>query len=293
MVVAGCGLSGPDVPLTVQDDPSVTVASFNFPESQLLGEIYAQALEAAGVPVRRELDLGPREVVAPALEQGIVDVLPEYTGTALAFLTGEPAAAGSGVAGTAALLARAYAARGARLLSPAPAENQNGLVVTGPTALAYGLATVSDLVAVAGALSLGGPPECPERPFCLPGLERVYGLRFERFVPLDSGGRLTLAALVGGDVDVGLFFSTDGNLASSDLVLLDDDRSLQPAENVVPVVREEVFERHGAVVADRLDAVSAALTTEALAAMNGRLAAGEATTAAVAADWLEDEGLLS
>lgn len=276
---------------TIVDEGAVTVASYNFPESVLLGETYAQALEVAGVPVRRELDLGPREVVAPALEQGIVDVLPEYVGTGLAFLMDEPADEGSALAETMRRLEQAYADRGARVLTPAPAENQNGLVVTSSTALAYGLSTVSDLVAVAGALSLGGPPECPERPFCLPGLELVYGLRFQRFVPLDSGGRLTLAALVGGDVDVGLLFTTDGNLTSSELVLLEDDRSLQPPENVVPVVREEVFERHGQVVAERLDAVSAELTTAELAAMNERLASGEEAEA-VAAAWLEGEGLI-
>src|SRR5829696_6922375 len=195
--LAACGAPAPpnvpDRPPSRTDD-AVVVASFDFPESAILGELYAQALEGAGVPVKRELVLGPRELVAAALEQGLVDVVPEYLGSALAYHGGEQPDPATEEA-TRERLAGAFRPLGVRLLQPAPAEDQNSLVVTEGTALVYDLRTTSDLADVATTFRMGGPPECPERAFCLQGLEQVYGLQFRQFVPLDSGGPLTLAAL--------------------------------------------------------------------------------------------------
>ena len=171
----------------------------------------------------------------------------------------------------------------------APAENQNGIVVTPATASRLGLRSISDLAPHAAELTFGGPRECRDRPFCLAGLEKTYGLAFGRFLPLDSGGRQTRTALNSGEVDVGLLFTTDGHLAQGDLVLLADDRRLQPAENVVPLVRAEVVERWGDVLVDRLDAVSAALSTGDLAELNAEMGIEREAPAEVAADWLEDE----
>jgi osmoprotectant transport system substrate-binding protein len=288
LVVAACGApAGPAVPdrPPSRTDDAVVVTSFDFPESAILGELYAQALEGAGVPVRRELLLGPRELVAPALEQGLVDVVPEYLGTALSYLGGEPPEPATEAA-TREGLAEAFAELGVRLLEPAPAEDKNSLVVTEGTALVYDLRTTSDLADVASAFRLGGPPECPDRAFCLPGLERVYGLRFERFVPLDSGGPLTLAALREQNVDVGVLFSTDPNLVGREFVELEDDRSLQPPENVVPAVRAAVLERWGDELRAPLDAVSAALTTEDLRELNRQVVLGGDTPRQAARTWL-------
>jgi osmoprotectant transport system substrate-binding protein len=287
-VVAACG--GPEAPRVPdrpasRTDDAVVVTSFDFPESAILGELYAQALEGAGVPVRRELLLGPRELVSPALEQGLVDVVPEYLGTALAYLGGEQPAPVSEEA-TQERLADAFAPLGVRLLDAAPAEDQNSLVVTEGTALVYDLRTTSDLVDVAPAFRFGGPPECPDRPFCLQGLEEVYGLRFERFVPLDSGGPLTISALREQNVDVGVLFSTDPHLVGPELVELEDDRGLQPSENVVPAVRASVLERWGDEVRRPLNAVSAALTTEELRELNAQVVLGGDTPRQAARGWL-------
>ncbi len=275
---------------TALGDDAITIASFNFSESVLLAEIYAQSLESAGFRVDLQLDLGTRELVEPALERGLVELVPEYAGSALDFLAG----AGSATADRARThraLAQAFASRGVRVLEASAAEDQNGFVVTGATAARYGLHAISDLTAVAGRLSLGGPPECPQRPLCLRGLESVYGLTFKAFVPLDQGGPLTVAALEGGQAQVGLMFTSDGAIDANHLVLLRDDRHLQPAENVTPVVRDEVIDRFGPGVAEAVNAVSAELTTEDLRHMNAEVSIDGRSPSAVAAEWLRSHGL--
>ena len=215
----------------------VTVAAFGFTESRILAELYGQALEAKGIPVRRALDLASREVVEPALEQGAVDLVPEYSGTALEFLNRAAGQATADPAATYGLLRAAFSTRGVTTLDPAPAQNQNALAVSETTAQHFRLATVSDLRPYAHDMVLGGPPECPERQFCLAGLTAVYGLSFRAVRALDAGGPLTIGALEGDEIDVGIMFTTSPAIAASRLVLLADDRGLQPAENVVPVVQ--------------------------------------------------------
>ena len=267
-------------------DGAVTVASFAFSESRVLAEIYAQVLEKEGLTVRRAFQLASREVVEPALEQGKVDLVPEYVGTALRFLQPRQQPDDAYAA-----LRQAFAARGVTVLAPAPAENKNGIVVTRATARRLRLTKVSDLAPVAKDLVFGGPPECPERPLCLPGLRSTYGLTFKQFRALDAGGPATVAALEGGEVDVGLLFTTDGHLTEGDFVLLADDKGLQPAENVVPVVRTEVARAHGPALAV-LDRVSAQLHNEDLIALNRRVEIDRVTPARAASDWLRQQGFL-
>jgi len=269
----------------------VVVAGFDFPESTLLAEIYAQALEAAGVPVRRELDLGPREMVHPALLQGFVDVVPEYVGSALATIDPVAAAKVDGVASAHAALDRALRPLGLQALGPAEASNQNGLVVTARTARRYDLRTVSDLRRVAPRLTFGAPPECRARKFCLVGLTQVYGLRFADVVALDTAAQ-RVAALEQGVVDVALLFTTDGRLAVGDLLLLTDDRHLQPAENVVPVVSRRAVEQHGDRVVSTLEAVSARLTTRNLVFLNWRVGLAGKDVTGEARGWLRRHGLI-
>lgn len=294
LALAGCLPRGPDRDPSVTADPeAVTVGSFNFSESTLLAELYAQALEGVGLPVARELGVGPRELMQPALEQGLVDVVPEYLGSALSYFDPGAAVASLDAPAIHKRLVDTLGRSGVEVLAPAPAQNQNGFAVTTATAERYGLRAISDLGPVAGELVFGGPPECRERRLCLVGLEAVYGLQFADFVALlDSGGRRTRAALTEGQVDVALLFTTDGHLATGEFVLLADDRGLQPAENVVPVVRREAIERHGDRLVDRLDQVSAALTTDDLSEMNRRADIEEEEPAAVAAAWLADQGLV-
>jgi osmoprotectant transport system substrate-binding protein len=288
LAAAACGREAP-LDTTALDDRAVTVASFNFPESVLLAEIYAQALEEQGYPVERQLGLGPRELVEPSLERGLVEFVPEYAGSALQFLTGGTGTAPSDETQTHRLLTDAFAERGVSVLAPAPAQDQNGFAVRSETAERYALTTLSQLAKVAPELAFGGPGECPERPLCLEGLERVYGAEFREFRALDAGGPVTVAALSGGAVDVALLFTTDAAVERNGFVLLYDDLGLQPAENVTPVVRPEVLERHGDVFVGLVDAISAALTTADLRELNGRVADGE-PTAAVAAGWLAEHG---
>lgn len=272
-------------------DDAVTIASFNFPESILLAEIYAQALEGADVRVERETALGTRELVMPALLQGLVELVPEYAGSALLFFAGPGSASADDAANQRALASR-LGAFGVTALDPAPAEDQNGFAVTVATAQRYGLHTLSDLAAVADELVFGGPPECTQRPACLPGLASRYGIRFgDVLSTLDVGGPRTVAALAEGTVDVALLFTSDGSIELNDFVMLDDDRALQPAENVTPVVRREALERFP-MLADIVNAVSALLTTDTLRSMNAKVARGD-DARTIASTWLSRNGLVT
>ena len=288
--LAACGSSSePEPARTALGDDTITVASFDFPESELLAEVYGQALSGGGYDVESMHRVGPRELVGPALARGLVEVVPEYAGTAVEFL-GLGAVDGSAdPTDNHDALERALAGRDLVALAPAGAEDRNTLVVTEETAARLGLRDVSDLAAAAPRLRFGGPPECPTRPLCLPGLEQTYGLRFREFVPLDSGGPLTVEALQADLVDVALLFTTDPAIGSG-LVALDDDRGLQPAENVTPIVHREVLRRWGRGPADRIDGVSGRLTTEVLRDLNAEVAGGR-RPADVAGAWLEREGL--
>jgi osmoprotectant transport system substrate-binding protein len=270
---------------------AVVVASFNFPESEVLAGIYGLAIRHAGIPVQFQLDLGPRELVQPALEQGLVDVVPEYLGTALTSLEPHPGVPMSDPAAVRAALARSLARWHIQVMIPAAAQDQNGVVVTDATARRLDLRTVSDLRRAAGRLALGGSPECPDRPYCLPGLRGVYGLRFASFLPFDTEPQ-RVTALETGVVDVAVLDTTDGNLATGALVLLSDDRHLQPVENVVPVITGSAIARYGKRLAAAVNAVSAQLTTKALLFLDWRVEVAGNGVQAEARAWLERHGIL-
>jgi osmoprotectant transport system substrate-binding protein len=285
-IVPACGGKG-DLERTVVHDDAITVASFNFSESQVVAEIYAAALEGAGVAVDRQMQVGTRELVLPALQRGLLEVVPEYAGSAVSFLGGVPSA---DTAGTIDALAGLLAERGIEVLRPAQAQSENGLVVSEGTARRLGLRTIGDLAPFAGTMTLGGPPECPERALCLPGFEQRYGLRFRSFLALDAGGPVTAEAIRRGAVDAGILFTSDGALTDGDLSLLRDDLGLQPAENIVPVVRADTIERFGSRVVSTLNAIAKELTTEELRRLNALVANGT-DPAAAARSWLEANDL--
>ena len=291
LALAACS-SGPDSDVSPNDPATVAVASFNFSESELLAEIYSQSLEAGGFPVTRAFDLGPRELVVPGLVRGLVDFVPEYAGTALQFLSAGREDPPTDSALTHAALRHALAELPVRALEPAPAQDANTFVVDRDTAERHGLQTLSDLAAVSGSLVFGGPPECPSRPLCLEGLDRVYGITFGDVASLDAGGPLTHQALDGGGIQVALLFTTDPALDSPDLVELADDRRLQPPENVTPLVHDDVVATFGHGLVERIDETSARLTTTVLRQLNEQVAAGQDDIATIAAQWLEDEGLV-
>ena len=284
VALVGCASSARDARVT--GDDTITIASFDFAESELVAAIYAGALREAGFDVSHLRRAGSREVLLPALERGLAEIVPEYSGSALSFFGGQPT---SDASATATALGAEVAPRGLLALEPAAAQSRNGLVVSAETAERLGLRTISDLGATAGEMSLGGPPECPERPLCIPGFERAYGLTFGSFVPLDVGGPITAAAVSGGTVDVGVLFTSDGSIELQGLVLLRDDRRLQPAESIIPLVRRDAIERFGSAMADTLGRVSSHLSTEDLRRLNALVAEGMSIDAA-AARWLHEHG---
>lgn len=271
---------------------AIVVGSFDFSESVLLAEIYATALEENGFVVERAFDLGSREIVQPALEQDRIDLVPEYLGAAVTFVTLGKTEATSSAEDMHAILEERLGELGIAVLDYARAEDQNGFVVSEATATQYNLIRLSDLKPFAPELDFGGPPECAERPTCLLGLESVYGLRFREFEPLDVGGPDTVAALEGAEVDVALLFTTDPIIDEKDFVLLEDDKQLQPAENVVPFLRQDVIDRHGQDVVDTLDAVTHELTTERLRKLNERVSLRGQRISSVAGDFLRSTGVI-
>jgi osmoprotectant transport system substrate-binding protein len=286
--LAACG-SGEDAPDAVTREGAVRVGSFDFPESELLARLYGEALRDAGYDVELLLGLGPRELVTPALHQGLVDVVPEYLGTALEFLSLGETPAGSEPGPAHRALVGELAGGPLQALDPAPAQDANAFVVTAATAATLDLQRVSDLRRVAGQMVFAGPPECPSRPFCLAGLADVYGVEFGTVLSLDAGGPLTLQALEAAQADVALLFTTDPAVDGEAIVALADDRSLQPAENVTPVVRRDLVAEHGDPLVRVLDEVSADLATEDLRAMNGAVRDGRRAEIVVR-EWLDGRG---
>jgi osmoprotectant transport system substrate-binding protein len=297
VLLGGCSdpaSDGSPIPAQPVGSPGseIVVGSFDFPESVLLAHLYAGALEAAGLPARVLPNMGTREVVMPALMNGLVQVVPEYAGSALAFLSLGQVRPTSDAEQTSASLARSAVERGLIAAHAAPAQNSNAIVVTQKTADRHHLRSVDDLTRVARGLVFGGPPECPQREYCLRGLEATYGLDFEAFVATDAGGPLTRQALSSGQIDVALLFATDPSIAEKGFVVLDDDRGLQPAENVTPVVSRQAVTRYGQRVIAALDAVSTRLSTSTLRSLNARVEDGAADPRSVAVDWLRAQALV-
>ncbi|MEA2508600.1 MAG: osmoprotectant transport system substrate-binding protein [Actinomycetota bacterium] len=271
---------------------AIIVASFDFAESELLSELYATVLQYHGYPVRRAFNLGPREVIEPALQQGRVDIVPEYLGSALSFVTLGKADVDARRAYLFRQLTHAFKKKGVDPLALAPAQDENGIVVSEATAARYNLRKVSDLKPVASKLVFGGPAECESRPFCLPGLERTYGLHFKKFEALDAGGPVTVSSLQSGLVDVGLLFTTDPNIVSNGFVLLRDDRGLQPPDNVVPVVSRKVLKEHGGGVVRLIDEVTRKLSTDTLRRLNVKVQVNGRSASRVALQWLKGRGII-
>lgn len=290
MATATCGDATPPSLAPVAAD-AIRIGAFNFTESEVIAELYAQALEASGLPVARIGRVGSREVVEPALELGLLDVVPEYAGTLLEFVN---LGAGEATADTDRTMARLHSylePRGLVALTPAYAQDRNALVIRKDFAAANGIRKISDLAPHASDLTFGGPAECPERFFCLLGLNEVYGLEFAAFTPFPFGNVIA-AGLHADEIHVGLVFSTDPVLTDPRLVVLTDDLGLQPAENVTPVVRHDALERWGPGLAMALDAVSAELTTVDLVTLNSLAGESDADIASIAETWLKDHGLL-
>jgi osmoprotectant transport system substrate-binding protein len=290
LALAACGggndaLEGGTQPNT---QSSVTVGSTNFSEQLILAQMYAAVLEKAGVKVETRLNLGAREVVFPALVKGDIDLLPEYNGSVLLFLDKNATQTTSEEVNAA--LQPLLDAKGLVALEASPAEDKDGWAVTRETADRYGLAKISDLKGKAGQLVVGGPPELKTRAAGLPGLKKVYGIEdFKEFKALDAGGPLTTSALNNGDIDVGRVFTTQGAIADNGWVLLEEDKPLEPAQNIVPIGRKDAMTDQ---VKQALNAISAKITTEELTNLNKLVDVDKQDPEKVANDWLTQQGLL-
>jgi osmoprotectant transport system substrate-binding protein len=260
-----------------------------FAENRIVAEMYAQVLERAGYVVERQLDLRSRETSQSALEAGSIDLKPEYLSSLLLFLD-QNAEASADAADVARRNAQLLGPRGITVLTPSPAEDTNQFVANAETAERFDLTTMSSLAAVADQLTMGGPPECPLRPFCLPGLSRVYGIIFNDFTPLDAGGPLTIEALRRDEVQIGLLFSTDPRIEANGFVPLVDDKRLQDAENITPVIRSEKLNDE---IRGLLNAVSARLTTEEMTELVGQVVIEGLGVPSVAEGFLTENGLLA
>ncbi|HEX9496340.1 MAG TPA: ABC transporter substrate-binding protein [Candidatus Limnocylindria bacterium] len=292
LVASACG--GSSGGGTAAAKPTVKVGSTNFYEQTILGELYAQILENGGYTVERKFNLGNREIVEPALESGQIDVVAEYLATLLTFVD-KNAKPSTDPKATATALQTALSPKKLTVLDYAAATDQNGFVVTKDTASKYNLKKLSDIAANAnGQLVLGGPPECPSptRPFCLTGLKNTYGITFKDFKPLDAGGPLTVAALDGKQIDVGLLFTSDPTIVAKGFVLLEDDKHLQLSDNIAPVVRDDLLAKDDGTIKKLLNSISAKLSQDELNGMNKRVAVDKTDAKVVATDWLKKQGLI-
>jgi glycine betaine/choline ABC-type transport system substrate-binding protein len=272
-------------------DTTLTIGSKNFAEEFILGEIYAQALEAAGYKVKKQLNLGSEQIAFKAVKSGQVDAYPEYTGTALVNffkvktedIPTDPQEAFEQTKAD-------FAKEKLVAFAQTPFTNSNGFAMTKARAEELGVTKLSDLKDDAKDLTLYGPPECRQREDCKLGLEHVYGLKFKKFTPVDV--ELRHEVLEKGQADVSLVFTTDGEIKANDLQLLEDDKQLFPPYNITLVARQEVVEAAGPDFQKTAETVQEGLTTEVMQELNSRVTLDKEKPADVAATYLKETGYI-
>ena len=266
---------------------TITVGSAAFPEAEIIAEIYAQALEAEDIKVERKLNIGAREAYIPALENGEIDLLPEYTGNLLLYV--DKNATATATDEVVAALGEALP-DGLEILETSEAEDKDSLNVTPEFSKSEGVKSIADLKKVDG-LKLGANPEFKERPYGVPGMEKVYGITDVKFTAIsDSGGPATLKALLDGKVDVANIYSTTPSILANKLVTLEDPENMIAAQNVVPLINSD---KASDEVKDVLNGISAELTTEDLLDLNSKNQGDDKVAPAeLAKQWLTDKGLV-
>jgi osmoprotectant transport system substrate-binding protein len=269
----------------------ITIGSKNFTEQKVLGEIYAQALEAAGYTVSKELNLGDEKTALKALEGGQISAYPEYTGTALLSFFGYQADELPSDETEAFDLAKeGFAKKNLTALEPTPFVSSNEVAVTKETADKLGLQKISDLEGKSQDLNIYGTPECRQRLDCLLGLEQVYGLKFKKFTPVDIA--LRHEVLTKGQADVSIVFTTDPQIKREGFVLLEDDKGMFPPYNSTLVVRDDVLKKAGADFDATVAVATKGLTDEVMQELNARVDLDKETPEAVAGQYLEETGLV-
>ncbi|MDO5619042.1 ABC transporter substrate-binding protein [Kocuria sp.] len=288
LTLSACGGSDPlnDSGSTSGGDGTVTVGSADFPESQIIAELYAGVLRDAGIEASTESGIGAREAYIGALEDGSVDLVPDYSGNLLLYVDPE-----SGAASEEEIMDALPDALpdGLSVLDPSEAQNKDAMVVTRETADEYSLTSITDMAEVCDQLVIAGPPEFRERAYGLPGLEAKYNCVPESFEPInDAGGSLTVDALTRGDVDVVDIFTTTPAIKQQDLVVLEDPENNFIAQQVVPLAASD---RLPDGAEEALNEFSAKLTTRDLIELNQSVSGdGSVNPQQAARDWLAANG---
>lgn len=289
LTVSACGSSGSPLDTTsaaaagsgsAAAGGKIVVGSANFPESALLANIYAAALTKAGLQASTNLNIGSREVYIQAIEDGSIDLIPEYSGNLLQKF--DPNATAVSPDDVFAALQKALPST-LVVLDKSAAQDKDAVVVTKATADANNLKSIADLAPVASTLVLGGPPEWETRPTGVPGLKEKYGLTFKEFKALDAGGPLTLNALLADQIQAGNLFTTDAAIPANNLVALEDPKNLFAAQNVLPLIRSDA---NNPQVAAALNAVSAKLDTATLTELGAKVTVDKQDSAQVAQEWV-------
>ncbi|EKX65441.1 ABC transporter, substrate-binding protein, QAT family [Streptomyces ipomoeae 91-03] len=293
LTLTACGGGGDsdDNPLTgggaEGDGKSLVVGSANFPENQLLAEIYSQALEDKGLKVTRKFDIGAREVYYDQVVKGGIDVFPEYNGALLSVAVDKNSTATSTDDVNAEL--KEKLPKSVEILDSAPAEDKDSVTVTAETADKYDLKTLADLKPVAGDLAIGGSSEFKTRTQGLVGLKKIYGVEFGKFQPLDAGAQTTLVKLLkDNEIQAANLYTTDPAIVADKLVVLEDPKNLFSSQNVTPLVYKDAVND---TAKSALNAVSAKLTTQDLLDMMKKLVNDKEDASAVAEEWLTKAGL--
>jgi osmoprotectant transport system substrate-binding protein len=291
LVLSGC--SNPTATPAPGDSTAaggtLTVSSADFTESEIIGNLYAEALKDKGYTVQTKFRIGTREAYIPALGDGSIDVIPEYTGNLLLAL--DDKADVSSPASILAALPVALESKKLTMLTPAAAEDKDAVVVTRATAEKWSLKSIGDLAAHNDEVVMGGPPEFNKRPVGLPGLEKNYGFVPSKFEPIsDGGGPATVGALLDGKVTAANIFTTSTAIPANDLVVLEDPKNNFPAQQVVPVAAADKLDEKAV---QTLDAISAKLSTEELIKLNEQVSGSAKVEPKQAAiTWLTEQGLL-
>jgi glycine betaine/choline ABC-type transport system substrate-binding protein len=277
-----------------QKKPTLTIGSKNFPEEEILGEIYAQALTAAGYKVKTALNIGSETVALKAVKTGQISGYPEYASTALTSLFGfEPDEVPSNPEAAREKANAELVKENLWTFKPTPFASANAVGTTKALAKKYDLKTISDLEGISKKLTLYGSPECRQRIDCLAGLEELYGLKFKSFTPVDIG--LRYAVLEKGQADLSILFTTDPQLSaeSDKFVILKDDKHVFPAGNVIFIYGRNTAWDAGSGFEQTIQFVQEGLTLKAMQELNARVELEKETPEEAARAYLEGAGYIA
>ncbi|UZJ25582.1 ABC transporter substrate-binding protein [Rhodococcus antarcticus] len=286
VVLTACGSSSDALGGGQATQDKVIVASANFPENELIAEMYAGALESAGITVEKKLNIGARELYVPAIQNGEISVVPDYTGNLLLLEDTKATAASSADVYTA---LKAALPADLKVLDYSPAEDKDALVVTPAIAAQYKLKSIEDLTPVCSQLVVGASASFPPRQAGLVGITEKYSCTFKEFRSLDTGGPLTLNALLNNDIQVADLYTTDSNIPDNNLVVLEDPKNVFPAQNVVPLYKDGSLSD---AAKQKLNDVSKALDTATLTTLLRQVTTDKMPAQTVAMKWLKDKGLV-